>query len=201
MAILTYEQFLEEIEFLSQKTSKYDFTIKSEGGGFRFLSFKNEIRYTPILKSNDFNNSDNDLSEDVNSVVSFDHDQVIKCEFNVTYSLSYSVPLLLVRFIQHSGALLPFDEVRDLLKLGDKNLREDIFKPCLDYTYTTSAPRSFTLLLQITKSIILNYFKLLLNKEKNIMTLNILVKKNLNRLLIKTKQSKTWHWNISMFNN
>ncbi len=147
MATLTYEQFSQEIEFISQKTSKYDLTIKTEGGGFKYLSFKNEIRYTPrILKSNDFNTSDNnDLSEDANSVVGFDHDQVIKCEFNVTYSLSYSVPLLLVRFIQHSGALLPFDEVRDLLKLGDKNLREDFFKPCFDNNFTISVPHLFTL--------------------------------------------------------
>ena len=128
MATLTYEQFIEDINFLTQKTSKYDFSIKSEGG-LKYLSFKNEIKHTPILKSNDYNSCDNDLSEDMNSVVSLINEQVIKCEFNVTYSLSYSVPLLLVRFIQQSGALLPFDEVREILSLGDKNIRKNLFKP------------------------------------------------------------------------
>ena len=128
MATLTYEQFIEDINFLTQKTSKYDFSIKSEGG-LKYLSFKNEIKYSPILKSNDYNSCDNDMSEDINCVVSFNNEQSIKCEFNVTYSLSYSVPLLLVRFIQQSGALLPFDEVREILKLGDKNIRKNLFKP------------------------------------------------------------------------
>ena len=128
MATLMYEQFLEDINFLTQKTSKYDFSIKSEGG-LKYLSFKNEIKYSPILKLNDYNSCDNDMSEDINCVVSFNNEQSIKCEFNVTYSLSYSVPLLLVRFIQQSGALLPFDEVREILKLGDKNIRKNLFKP------------------------------------------------------------------------
>ena len=94
MGTLTYQQFLQDIDYLSTKLSQYEFNIKSEGGT-KYISFKKEIICAPVTTiSDNIDNTPFDINEDKNCLDP-NPTEVIISEFNVLYSLAYSGILFL----------------------------------------------------------------------------------------------------------
>ena len=96
MGTLTYQQFLQDIDYLSTRLSQYEFNIKSEGGT-KYISFKKEIicSRAPVTTISD--NTSVDVSEDKNCLDPIPCEVIIS-EFNVLYSLAYSGILFLYGF-------------------------------------------------------------------------------------------------------